>query len=258
MLIGKYKYLLLNIASLVAIFVFWGYLTYGGFIKPFFLPTPTNVLHSLNLLFFDQGFAKDVAVSIVRILSGFILATIIGVPIGVLVGLNKKAESVIGPIMEFIRYTPIAAVIPLFILWFGIGELEKILVIAASVFFQLVIMVATSISFTPKEIIQSGESLGASRSQVITNIIFPYSKPRILDDLRISMGWAWSGLMIAEIVGSTSGIGFVIIQSQRLLQSSNVIASIIVVGVLGILTDLLFKTAYHHYFPWIKKVEKYA
>ena len=167
-----------------------------------------------------------------------------------LLAINKRAAGMLEPLIDFIRYTPIPAFIPLFILWFGIGETEKIVVIFSAVFFQLVLMVANSVSTVPQALIDFAKTLGASRKEIVLKVIFRHAQPRIFKDLRVSMGWAWAGLMLAEIVGATSGIGFVIIQSQRLLQTGNVIAAIITVGVLGVITDVLFRNAYAKLFPW--------
>ena len=254
------RYELIRRASLSFLLVLlgWSLLTYTGIVKDFFLPTPTAVAKAMVALFIEQGFLKDVAMSVSRILIGFAIATVLGVPVGILIGLNKQAESFIEPMIDFIRYTPIPAFIPLFILWFGVGELEKIIVIASSVFFQIVLMAANSVSLTPKALIESALTLGVTRWQVVTKVIYPFSRPRILDDLRVSMGWAWAVLTIAEIVGATSGIGFVIIQSQRLLQTARVMAAIIVVGCLGILSDALFKWLYRTYFPWASRMGRYV
>lgn len=245
------------LSFLVFLFV-WSGATYGGFIQSFFLPTPVEVIRATFHLFAEQSFMRDIGISAARIFVGFIAAALLAVPLGILVGLQKKAEVLIEPVVGFIRYTPIPAFIPLFILWFGIGETEKIIVIANSVFFQLVLLVANSASSTPREFVESARTLGATKWQIVRRIIFPFSQPRILDDLRISMGWAWSALMMAEIVGSSTGIGSVIIQSQRLLQTSNVIAAIIIVGLLGVFTDVLFKKVHKIYFPWSPRISHYA
>ncbi|MDO8649606.1 MAG: ABC transporter permease [Candidatus Peregrinibacteria bacterium] len=197
-------------------------------------------------------------ISVYRVLVGFIIAVVCAVPLGIIVGLNRRMEALVEPIVGFIRYTPTPALIPLFILWFGIGETEKIIVISQTVFFQLVLMVANSVSFIPKEIVESARTLGATKWQIITRVVFPYVKPRIYDDLRISIGWAWSALMAAEIVGATSGIGLVIVEAQRLLRTENVMAGILVIGLLGLVTDLVMKRLYPLFFPWAPKLEHHA
>jgi NitT/TauT family transport system permease protein len=249
----KIKTIVLSISSFVLLILLWSSLTYTGIIRDFFLPTPDIVLIAMFDLFAKYSFLNDVLISVFRILTGFIIATVLAIPIGMALGLNKRFQAFTEPLIDFIRYTPIPAFIPLLILWFGIGELEKIIVIVLAVFFQLVLMVSNSISQVPRDIKEFAQTLGANKKELVTKVIYPHAKPRIFKDLRISMGWAWSGLMIAEIVGATSGIGFVIIQSQRLLQTQNVIAAIIMVGILGLLTDSIFKIAYEKLYPWVEK-----
>jgi NitT/TauT family transport system permease protein len=255
---NKYEYIALAILSFFVLLVAWWLVTAFGLIKPFFLPPPTEVVRAIFQLFQSGNFAKDIGISLFRILIGFGVASIIAIPFGILIGLNKRAEALIEPVVDFIRYTPIPAFIPLFIFWFGIGELEKIVVIASAVFFQLILMVANSVSFTPRQIIDSARTLGATRAEVVWKVIYPHAKPRIFNDLRVSMGWAWAGLILAEIVGSTSGIGYVIIQSQRLLQTANVIGAIVVIGILGLLSDFIFKWLYRFYFPWAPKIDHHV
>ena len=250
---NKAKTILWGLSSFITILIIWSLVTYTGIIKPFFLPPPTEVLFAIFDLFIKYNFINDVFISIFRIVSGFVIAFLLAIPIGIALGLNKKFQAFTEPVIDFIRYTPIPAFIPLFILWFGIGEVEKIIVIVATVFFQLVLMVANSVSHVPKEIKEFALTLGANKKELVSKVIYQHSKPRIFDDLRVSMGWAWAGLMIAEIVGATSGIGFVIIQSQRLLRTSNVISAIIIVGILGLVTDFIFKYAYKKLYPWSEK-----
>ena len=252
------EYIALAFLSFLIVLGVWWFVTSVGLIADFFLPSPSAVVEATVRLFSQGNFISDIGISLFRILIGFGVAAILAVPLGILIGLNRRAEALIEPVVDFIRYTPIPAFIPLFILWFGIGELEKIVVIGVSVFFQLVLMVSNSVSLTPRDIIDSARTLGATHWHILTKVVYPYSKPRIFDDLRVSMGWAWAGLLIAEIVGSTSGIGFVIIQSQRLLQTGNVIGAIIIVGILGLTIDLIFKLLYKMFFPWAPKIRHHA
>jgi len=236
----------------------WSIATLSGLIAEVFLPSPYTTAKALCTLFLRRHFFIDVAISTSRILAGFLIATFFGVPSGIIIGLSKRAQALVEPPFEFIRYTPIPAFIPLFILWFGVGELEKVVVIAFSIFFQIALMVANSVSLTPLPIIESAQTLGVTRWKLVTRVVYPFSRPKILDDLRVSMGWAWAVLTLAEIVGSTSGIGFVIIQSQRLLRTADVIAAIVVVGVLGLLTDSVFKWTYTRHFPWASKAHQHV
>ena len=247
------KKLLLGSLAFAIIILIWCLVSYTNLVSKILLPYPVDVLKAGYILFAQDNFANDLGISCFRILAGFFISVVIAVPLGILIGLNKKIEVMIEPIIDFIRYTPIPAFIPLFILWFGIGENEKILVIFASVFFQLVLMIANSTSNTPKNMIEFAHTLGASKKQIIHKVIWPYSKPKIFDDMRVSMGWAWSGVILAEIVGASSGMGYVIIQAQRLLQTVQVFWVIIIIGILGIITDKIFKISRCFFFPWYDK-----
>ncbi len=255
---SKWHSLVHGLISFGVVFLLWSAVTYTGFVKEFFLPTPTAVLYGFVTLFVRQGFMVDILISIGRVFAGFWIAVLLAVPCGIAIGLHKKANAFIEPVIAFIRYIPTPALIPLFILWSGIGEMEKILAIAQLIFFQLTLMVANSVSFAPKEVIESARTLGATQWQVTRHIIFPFIRPRIYDDLRISIGWAWSALMAAEIVGATSGIGLVIIGAQRLLRTENVIVGILVIGFIGLLTDVIMKRLYPVFFPWAPKLEHHA
>lgn len=251
----KSQYFVLIMSPFILLIAAWTAVTAYGFIQPFFLPSPIQVVHAGISLFKEQHFMKDMIISLIRIIFGFTAAAALAIPIGIAMGLNKKAEILLEPMIDFIRYIPIPAVTPLFILWFGIGETEKIIVIACSVFFQLVLMVANSVKAVPEEMVEFSQTLGAGKKDLVLKVIVPYSQPRIFDDLRVAMGLAWSSLLLAEIIGATSGIGYVIIQSQRLLQTHNVLWVVVVVGILGLLTDFLFKSINTLMFPWIGKEE---
>ena len=249
---------LLAAGSFLLVLLIWWFITSHGFVPDYFLPAPVVVFGAIINLFVSHGFLSDVIITIMRITIGFIIATILAIPVGFAIGLNRKASAFLEPMIDFIRYTPITAFIPLFILWFGIGEGEKIIVIVSSVFFQLVLLVANSVAATPKKYVDSARTLGATTDQIITTVVLPNALPRIVDDLRISIGWAWAVVTLAEIVGSTSGIGYVIIQSQRLLQTANVMAAIIVIGVLGLATDAAFRWVYAASFPWAPRINDVA
>ena len=255
---SKWLQLFLGFLSFAILLGCWSAVTYTGYVKDFFLPTPSAVLRGFADLFLHQHFLGDVLISILRVLAGFSIAVLFAIPCGMAIGLNRKAEAFLEPIVGFVRYIPTPALIPLFILWAGIGETEKILAIAQLLFFQLTLMTSNAVASTPKEVIESAQTLGASPRQIVLHVIFPYIRPRIFDDLRISIGAAWAALMAAEIVGATSGIGLVIIQAQRLLNTSNVMAGILTIGAIGLLTDFLLKKLYPILFPWAPRLDHHA
>jgi NitT/TauT family transport system permease protein len=224
-------------------------------VKSYFLPSPTDIIKETAHLFFVQSYAQDILISIYRIFLGFISSVLIGIPVGVLIGVNKYFEAVVEPFVNFVRYMPVAGFIPLSILWLGLDESQKAFVIFVGTFFQLVPMVTAATSAVPREYLDISRTLGASDWIVLRKVILPYSMPVIYDSLRISLGIAWTYLIVAEIVAAGSGIGHVIIEAQRYLKTTNIFIGIITVGLLGLLTDYLFKLFRPIVFPW--SVETY-
>jgi len=250
--IPKGLYLILAFSSFAFFLVIWSILTYGRFVDPLFLPSPGRVFQAGVDLFSELGFTTDILNSVYRVMVGFVVAAIIGVPIGLIMGTFKVAEAVTEPVVGFIRYMPASAFIPLFILWLGIGDVEKIAIIFVGSFFQLILMVAVVAKNVHKDMLETAYTLGAKRFQVIRKVLLPASLPGIVDTLRIIVGWAWTYIIVAELVASASGIGYMIISSQRMLRTGNIIFGILTIGMLGLITDFFFKWLYHKLFPWVE------
>jgi NitT/TauT family transport system permease protein len=245
-------YIALSIGSFALLLLVWSALTYTKLIDPLFLPTPTRVFQAGLDLFLEFGFTTDILNSTYRVMLGFVLAAVLGVPLGLLMGTFKAAEALIEPVMGFIRYMPASAFIPLFILWLGIGDVEKVAIIFVGSFFQLVLMVAVVAKNVHKDMLETAYTLGAKRLQVIWKVLLPASLPGILDTLRIIVGWAWTYIVVAELVASSSGIGYMIISAQRMLRTSSIIFGILTIGVLGLVTDYGFKWLQKKLFPWVE------
>jgi len=250
--IPKSLYLILALSSFAFFLIIWSVLTYGRFVDPLFLPSPGKVFQAGVDLFTELGFTTDILNSVYRVMMGFVVAAIIGVPIGLIMGTFKVAEAFTEPVVGFIRYMPASAFIPLFILWLGIGDVEKIAIIFVGSFFQLVLMVAVVAKNVHKDMLETAYTLGARRFQVIRKVLLPASLPGIVDTLRIIVGWAWTYIIVAELVASASGIGYMIISSQRMLRTGNIIFGILTIGMLGLITDFFFKWLYNKLFPWVE------
>jgi len=248
----KSLYLILALSSFAFFLLLWSILTYGRFVDALFLPSPGRVFQAGVDLFVELEFATDILNSVYRVMVGFFIAAIIGVPIGLIMGTFKVAEAFTEPVVGFVRYMPASAFIPLFILWLGIGDIEKIAIIFVGSFFQLVLMVAVVAKNVHKDLLETAYTLGAKRFQVIWKVLLPASLPGIVDTLRIIVGWAWTYIIVAELVASASGIGYMIISSQRMLRTGNIIFGILTIGMLGLLTDFFSKWLYNKLFPWVE------
>jgi NitT/TauT family transport system permease protein len=245
-------YLILALGSFAFFLVIWSILTYGGLIDPLFLPSPGRVFQAGWDLFAEFSFATDILNSVYRVMVGFIAAALIGVPLGLIMGTFKAAEAITEPVVGFIRYMPASAFIPLFILWLGIGDVEKVAIIFVGSFFQLILMVAVVAKNVHKDLLETAYTLGAGRFHVIRKVLLPASLPGIVDTLRIIVGWAWTYIIVAELVASASGIGYMIISSQRMLRTGNIIFGILTIGMLGLITDYFCKWLYDKLFPWVE------
>ena len=250
--IPKSFYLVLTLSSFAFFLAIWSILTYGGLVDPLFLPSPGRVYQAGYDLFKELDFTTDILNSVYRVMMGFVIAGLIGVPLGLIMGTFKVAEALTEPMVGFIRYMPASAFIPLFILWLGIGDIEKIAIIFVGSFFQLVLMVAVVAKNVHKDMLETAYTLGAKRFQVIRKVLLPASLPGIMDTLRIIVGWAWTYIIVAELVASASGIGYMIISSQRMLRTGNIIFGILTIGMLGLITDYFFKWFYNKLFPWVE------
>lgn len=181
---------------------------------------------------------------------GFIISTLIGVPLGILAGSFKRFEAVIAPICEFIRYMPVPAFVPLVMVWCGIGEGAKITIVFLGCFFQMVLMIADDARSVSDDLLSSSYTLGTTRWTTITKVLIPAMAPKMMLTLRMMIGWGWTYLTVAELVASSSGLGYSILKAQRFLHTESIFSRILIIGVLGLITDRMFAFAIRKMFPW--------
>jgi NitT/TauT family transport system permease protein len=246
----------LGIAAFVLVLALWAALTYGGAIQPLFLPKPGTVAKAWYDMFAHEDFLSDVWASFWRILVGFVVASALAIPLGIAIGSFRAAQAFFEPIIAAIRYMPASAFIPLLIIWFGIGQNEKFAVIWFGVFFPLTLMIADVSANVPKELVNIAYTLGATRRQVFRRVLLPACWPGVIDNLRIGIGWAWTYLIVAELVAASTGIGHVILQSSRFLETEKIIAGILTIGILGLLSDAFFRVLYRALFPYAERVAR--
>ena len=238
--------ILLSAIALAIPLLLWSLFSYTGWVTPMFLPSPTAVLSSGIELFREESLIVDVVASCGRVFAGFLLAGVVGVPIGILMGTFPSMESLFSPIVGTVRYMPVMAFVPLIIIWAGLGESSKTIIIFLGVVLYNAIMVADAVKFIPKEMINIAYTLGANRREVLFRVIVPAVFPSVLDTLRVNISGAWNYLVIAELVAAQNGLGFTIVQAQRFLQTDKVLFCIALIGLIGLVIDYSLK--------WISKV----
>lgn len=248
--LGRPAYLATAVGTFVLLVAIWAVVTSLGLVDPMFLPGPGEVLGALAEQAANGELWADIGVSAFRILVGFVLATVMAVPIGTLMGVSPRVEAALEPLMDFIRYMPVVAFVPLTIVWVGIDEGQKFLIIWMGTFFQQVLMVADAVRRTPRTLVSLGETLGLSWLQLLTRIVVPSAMPRIWDALRITLGWAWTWLVVAELVAASSGMGFRITVAQRFFQTDLIIGYVFVLGLLGLVLDQAMRAAGRRMFAY--------
>ncbi len=240
----------MSLVPIIAVLGVWFLVTRMGVIDPIFLPAPSQTLRSLVSLLSEGFLSEHLLPSLVRVGSAFFLSVLLAFPLGIFSGQIPLVRRLVHPLCGFTRYLPVAALVPLCILWFGIDDSQKVAVITIGVVFQLILLFADDAGSVPKELIEAGRTFGLSRIQVIQRIVLPWSMPALWDDLRIAAGWAWSYLVLAELVAGNRGVGYFIIQSQRYLETDLVFAGILFIGILGAATDQVFRLTASRLFRW--------
>jgi NitT/TauT family transport system permease protein len=248
--VGPTQRAVLGLAFFVLFVAAWAVATFGGYVPKTFLADPLAMLHEGWDLLTKFGFTYDIGMTVWRVIGGFVLAAVIAVPLGVLMGAYKPIEAFLEPFVSFARYLPASAFIPLLILWAGIGELQKLLIIFIGSVFQIILMVTVTVGNTRRDLVEAAYTLGAGDRGIIGRVLLPSSAPEIAEILRLVLGWAWTYVIVAELIGSSSGIGHMITDSQALLNTGQIIFGIIIIGLIGLISDFLFKAVNAWLFPW--------
>lgn len=240
----------LGLIAIAALILLWLFLTWKPLVSPLFLPGPAQAYAQLRQGPTPAQWLSDLLASNFRVIAGFLIAAVVSIPLGVVIGSLPRVDALLSPVIEMMRYTPVPALLPLCILWFGVDEAQKILVIVLGTAFQLTVATAFAVRNVPAGFIETGLTLGLSRWNTLIKIVFPAAATSIYDSVRVSFGWAWSYLVVAEIVGS-SGIGYRLMASQRYLQTGLVFGGIAELAALGWLSDFIFRRLRGVLLPWV-------
>lgn len=248
--VGPGTRIALGAAFFVLFFALWAAVTLSGWVSKTFLADPVAMLHSGWTLLAEHGFAKDIGLTVWRVVGGFVLAALLALPLGIAMGAYKPVEAFFEPFVSFARYLPASAFIPLLILWAGIGEAQKLSVIFLGSFFQLVLMITVTVGSTRRDLVEAAYTLGAGDAGIVRRVLIPAAAPQIAETLRLVLGWAWTYVIVAELIGASRGIGHMIMDSQSLLATDQMIFGILTIGVIGLVSDLAFKRLNRAMFGW--------
>ncbi len=228
----------------------WFALTYSGAVKEMFLPRPESVLSTTISMALDGSLWEHVLASVQVVLIGFVISSIVAVPLGLTMGTYRIVQAALDPLVNFIRYLPVTSFVPLFILWIGIGIEQRVAVIIFGIFFQQLVMIADSARSVQRDLVNAAYTLGTKRGDTVFHIVFPATLPNVLDVLRVTMGWAWTYLVVAELVAARSGLGYISLKAMRGFQVDVIFMAIAMIGILGLCTDQLFRGIRRLVAPW--------
>ena len=253
----KYLSLMLSLTSVFAVVMLWFLITALHIVPELFLPSPSAVWQKF-LEVSSQGFMKatlwqHLAESIGRVFSALIFAIFIGVPVGLWMGLNRWVRAILDPLVELFRPIPPLAYLPLLVIWFGIGETTKILLIFFSILAPVIISTTHGVLSHQINRERAALSLGATRFQVLRYVILPSALPHILTGIRIGLGVGWSTLVAAELVAADRGIGFMVQSAAQFLITDTVILGIIVIAVVAVSFELFLRWLQNELAPWYGK-----
>lgn len=238
----------------LAFFGVWVLATRMGWVNAILVPPPEQVLQTIFTLFAEQGLAGDVLISVVRVLGAFAMACAVAVPVGLAMGAFPAIDAVMSPFVSAWRYLPAPSFIPILLMWFGTGEAPKLALLFLGVIFFLITLIADHTKEVRKELIETALTLGASQSVTVFRVMFPAVLPNIVTAMRQMLAMAWTYLVIAEIVASTTGIGAMMMRARRFLHTDEILAGIIVIGALGLLFDMAFAALHRRMFPYLQDV----
>ena len=233
----------------VLLLLWWGASRLGLW-NPYLLPPPERVFASLGSLAASGELARHVGASAGRIVAGFGLSSLVALPLGVLLGLRPRLGRMVYPTFEFLRHVPPLAVLPLLILWFGIGEGSKMAVILLATFFPVFLNTLDGVRRCDPGLLEVGRTLGLSEGERVRRIVLPSALPSMLTGLRLGLGYSWRSLIGAELLAAASGLGYLIHDAEALSRPDVIVAGVLVLGVIGALSDHLFFRLAARATPW--------
>jgi sulfonate transport system permease protein len=248
--IGRRGLVLLSWLAPVALVVVWELLAQAGWLSPQVLPAPSKIVRTAIKLAASESLLNDLGVSLLRAAAGFVIGGGIGFTLGILVGFSRVAEAAIDRSVQMIRAIPFLALLPLVIVWLGVGEAEKIFLVALGVTFPIYINTTLGIRQVDPKLIELGRVQGLSSLQLIRRIIFPGALPSILTGVRYALATAWLALVVAETIGAQSGIGFLAMDAREFLRTDVIVLTIVIYALIGVAADAIARFLERRLLAW--------
>lgn len=250
---NKLKTVFLGLIIPVLVLIFWWYATNFGVTPESILPKISIVGKTIQQMCKDGTLQEDLLISITRVVEGYFISAILGIFLGTIMGMSETARKIFQPTVTTIRQIPIMAWIPLLILWCGIGETSKIVIIVIASFFPIMVNTLSGISGTPLEYVEVAKLYKISKGKTFLRVYLPHALPHIQTGLKLGLGVSWMAVVAAELIASTSGIGYRMSYARTLMQSDVVIICMIVIGIIGILMDKILTIIFTTLTPWEEK-----
>jgi NitT/TauT family transport system permease protein len=240
----------LGVFGIALLLGLWSLVAGLGVVDRLFLPTPAAVLAAGQEEAASGDLWRDIAASVLRVLGGFGLSALVALPLGIAMGANATLCRLLEPLLALLRYMPAPAFIPLLIIYFGLGELPKVLLIFIGTLFFNTLMIMDAVKFVPRELVETALTLGGRRRDLLLKVIAPFIAPQVLDAFRINMAAAWNLVIVAELVAADSGLGKRITLAQRFLRTDQIFLGLIVIGLIGLAIDLSFRLLMRRSCAW--------
>lgn len=251
--ISKLSQTLLGIASWGLFFAIWHLLASSDRVDEQLFPSPIKVLAALWVLLVEENFLADIFHSISRILTSYGIAVGIALPLGILMGTFPVVEAFFNPLFSPFRYLPAPSFIPLLLMWLGAGDEQKIALLVLGVVWFLIALIMDNTKAVRMDLIETARTLGASRLHILRTVIFRAALPSFVDTLRQMLAVSWTYLAIAEIVAATNGIGAVMMRARRFVHVDEIMAGILVIGLLGLCFDTAMRLLHWRLFPYLHR-----
>ena len=246
---GSLRWPLIGV-SLAAPLAIWALLYAMQVVNPIFLPSPLAVFETGWRLFTNGDVLSAAGASMQRVALGFGLAILVSVPLGLAMGSFRSIQALFEPMISIIRYMPATAFVPLLLIWLGLDEAPKVALIFIGTVFFNTLMTANVVWTVPQELVKVSYTLGAGTFSVFRKVIFPYSVPGMVDSMRVNLAAAWNLIVVAELLAANEGLGFRIVRAQKFLQIDSIFVYLIVIGLIGVTTDLAFRQARKRLAQW--------